>query len=570
MSAITGAQFNNLKTLQQSLDREFETWKPHLEEIAKFFLPRRYAHLSATTASYSGAGMVGGYASGNRLQKSRNTSIIDPYSTVALQSLAAGLLDGITSPARTWFSIDLSAYDKDSNPEPVVVTRWRQEVVRRMFAVLGGSNFYNAMAIKFLDIACFGSSSFIIYEDFDDVIRCYNNPVGEFRFITNNRRVVSGISRTTNFTIRQLEEEFGLENMTLQSQQQYNQGGGSLQNGVKVHHIIEPNKDDAYELGNQFTHREIYWESTSRENKVLRVRGFYEKPDISGRWEILGNDPYGTSPCMVALPKVVELQSVMLEKGKALAYMNKPPVVADSVFKKDPKALLPGGKTYVTQASSFGAKAIYTVQPPINEMRVDIEAIHKDIDALLHNDLFRMISNLSTVRSATEIEARRDEKLVQLAAVLERFENEVLSPCIKRVYGIMSRKGLIPEVPEELQKSEIEISYTSILSDAQRSVGTATIERFLQMVAQTGSVWPDLLEVPDAAELLRNYAERLNVDATGIRPREEVEARRQEKEAAESQQQQAELGATVAQGAQQLGDTDVGGGQNALAALLGN
>ena len=59
-----------------------------------------------------------------------------------------------------------------------------------------------------------------------------------------------------------------------------------------------------------------------------------------------------------------------------------------------------------------------------------------------------MISQLDTVRSATEIDARREEKLVLLAHFLERFENEQLDPTINRVFNICQRAGLFPDAPE--------------------------------------------------------------------------------------------------------------------------
>lgn len=562
--ALPALEFTKLEGRVKSYDDEFDAWKPHYEEVAKYFLPRRYQYLDTA----AGAKVTGYDQARRRNNAARNTAIIDPYGTTALRSLAAGMLNGITSPARPWFSLSIAGTRNDSGQEPTAIERWKQETLRRVFAIFSGSNFYNAMAIQFLDLCCFGTSLFLIYQDYDNVIRCYNVPMGEYRLIQDARGTISGIVRYIAKKAHQVAEEFGLENCSPQLQRDMAKGDGSVNNDYTLVQIIEANSGALADMV-RGAYREIVFERGTRDGKLLRLRGFAEKPFVAGRWEIIGNDTYGTSPCMDALPTVIELQQVALEKGKGIAYMNNPPVVADSVFASKPDALLPGGRTFTTNASSFGAKAVYTVNPPVAELRQDREGLRRAIDEALFNDLFRMISQLDTVRSATEIDARREEKLVLLAAVLERFENEVLDPAVKRTYEIAKRLDLLPELPPELEGVDPEIAYESILTDAQRAIGTASIERFMSFVAETGSVWPDLLGVPNAEELVRDYADRLNVPAIGLKTRDEVAAERQQQQELSQQREQALVGNELTNAAKNLSDTDVGGGQNALESLLG-
>ncbi|MBK6911397.1 MAG: hypothetical protein IPH10_10795 [bacterium] len=126
---------------------------------------------------------------------------------------------------------------------------------------------------------------------------------------------------------------------------------------------------------------------------------------------------------------------------------------------------MPGGHTFVSGTSQMGgAKPAYQVAPPLGELSADIRDVQLRIREFFHNDLFQMISQLETVRTATEIDARREEKLVQLGPVLERFENEALDPAIKRIFAIMDRMGLLPEAPQSLQGADLEIQYVSILA----------------------------------------------------------------------------------------------------------
>jgi hypothetical protein len=222
----------------------------------------------------------------------------------------------------------------------------------------------------------------------------------------------------------------------------------------------------------------------------------------------------------------------------------------------------------VAGANSIGAKPLYQISAPIQELTEDLRDIRTRIQEIFHNPLFNMISQLNTVRSAAEIDARREEKLVLLGPVLERFENEALDPAIERIFDIMMRKRLLPPPPPEIAGREIQIQYVSILATAQRAVAAAPTERWLQLVGNTIQVEPSIRHIVNWDELIRNYGLAIGVEARNMRTREEVQQlTEQEQQAAQAQQamQMAQQGASAAQ---QLSATDVGGGANALQRLL--
>jgi hypothetical protein len=179
-----------------------------------------------------------------------------------------------------------------------------------------------------------------------------------------------------------------------------------------------------------------------------------------------------------------------------------------------------------------------------------------------------MISQLDTVRSATEVDARREEKLVLLGSVLERFENEALDPAINRIFAIMARRGMLPEPPSEIDDAEMEIQYVSILSTAQRAVSAAPLERWIGLIGNVAAVSPQVLGVPDWEEMIRNYGSMIGVEAKNMRRREDVAAERQAQEEKAAAEEAATAGLAGAEGAKLLSETDVGGGSNALQQLL--
>ena len=71
------------------MDKERNSWFTHWREIADYYSPRKYPWLMSQKES--------------RTANRRNRKLLDSVSTRAIRTLASGMMDGITSPARPWF-----------------------------------------------------------------------------------------------------------------------------------------------------------------------------------------------------------------------------------------------------------------------------------------------------------------------------------------------------------------------------------------------------------------------------------------------------------------------------------
>jgi hypothetical protein len=180
-----------------------------------------------------------------------------------------------------------------------------------------------------------------------------------------------------------------------------------------------------------------------------------------------------------------------------------------------------------------------------------------------------MISQLDTVRSATEVDARVEEKLVLLGPVLERFENEALDPALQRIFSIMLRKGLLRPPPAEVAEAAIEVQYVSVLSDAQRAVGAAPIERYMAFIGSLVAIFPGIRNVPNIVEIALEYANRLGVPARGNNTRDEIAEATANEEQQQALAQSAQIAPDLAGAAKTLSETQVGGGADALSRVLG-
>jgi len=564
LSAET-AQYVKLKLDGQfsGMDQTRRSFWTHWARLAEVFLPRRYKWF-ITPNQYNRGGQI-------------NQSIIDETGVIAARTLSAGMMSGLTSPTRPWFRLALHdlAYI-DYGP----VKNWLSECERRMMKVLAQSNFYQALGTLYHDNGVFGSASMLIYEDPDQVIRCYNPCLGEFYFDLGPRLDVNVLAREFTLTVRQTVEMFGLENVSTSTAQAYKAGGAQLAREVVIRHIIEPNtrlygqdqKPMEWVVPPKFAYREIYYErgSSDATNPLLSCAGFNEKPFVGARWDTVSNDPYGRSPGMDAMPATLQLQIEQRRKAEAIDKLVRPPMNASVNMRNEPASILPGAINYVTNIADAGFKPAYQVDPRIAEMMQDIIEVQNRIKSVFFVDLFLMISNLQTVRTATEIDARREEKLIQLGPVIERFENEVLDPIIDRVFAIMSRRGLLPPPPQEIAGAEINVQYISMLAEAQRAASTAAIERVFQLTGNLAALIPDVTDNIDWDKGIDRYADYLNVDPEIIRPSVEVAAIRKQKAQQAQAEQAAQATLAGVQAAQQLSATKVGGGENALDYVLGN
>jgi hypothetical protein len=532
-----------------------QSWLVHWGQLADFILPRRYQWLAQPNSQSRGSPI--------------NGRILDSTGTLAARVLSSGMMNGITSPTRPWFRLRIDGFAEDYD-----VLRWLAECEKRMMTVFAESNFYQAMAIMYFDLVVFGSASIIIYENYENVIHCFNPCLGEFYFDLNNNFEVGTVAREFTMTFCQLVEEFG-ETAVSQDVRIGYKDGARKSHEKRVGHIIERNVGESAGVAKNFPFREVYWEVGSPDTQMLRARGFHDWPCLTPRWDVQSNDPYGRSPGMDALGDIKQLQQETLRKGQAIDKMVNPPMLLDIQLKNNPMSLLPGGSTYISGLSREreGARPVYTVMPPIAEMMQDIREVQQRIKITFHNDLFTGITDLQTVRTATEIDARREEKLVLLGPVLERIlsSREGLGSAIDRVWGIMWRGGLLQPPPQSLgnQAAHIQVDYISMLAMAQKGIGTAAIEKLWGFAGNLAAVRPDILDKLDADQTVDEYAAALGVPPAIVVGDEEVAKLRAQRAEQAQAQQMAQAVPPAADAAKTLSETDVGGGANALQLMLG-
>jgi hypothetical protein len=434
-----------------ALDRERATWFAHWRELSESIMPRRGNFLGRSHRADRGG--------------KRNPKLLDATAMLAARTLASGLMSGLTSPARPWFRLGLGSPALSAVPE---VRAWLDDAQGRMFRVFARSNLYNALAIAYEELAVFGTAALVVLEDAREIVRAYPLSAGEYWLAASDRLTVNTLYRTLGMTPFQLVERFGRDAVSSVVRERYDRGEWDRE--VEVVHAIEPNegRDVACAGARDMPFRSVWYERTGANDNLLSVGGFEEFPALCPRWHLSGNDVYGRSPGMDALPDAKTLQRMQLRFAETLDKMVNPPMVASPVLRGAAASSTPAAITYVAETEGVGFKPAYQINPPLAEFSAAIAARQQAVRAAFHADLFLMATELQEVRTATEIAERRAEKLVMLGPVLERLHDDLLEPLIGRVFQIMTRAGQIPPPPyAQLDGLRLQPEYVSPMAALQ-------------------------------------------------------------------------------------------------------
>ncbi len=547
------------------------SWWVHWRELADYILPRRYKWLITPNQMARGSPI--------------NNHILDSTGSLAARNLAAGMMMGCSDPTKRWFKYKVNRIDSTQTSP---ISLWLAEVERIIGLILAESNFYDSLAIFYLDLVVFGTAVMLIYEDFENVIHCINPCLGEY-YIDNDGQYRPVIfSREFTFTVSQAAEEFGVENLSPSSAGLWAQGGTSLTRELVVAHMIEPNVDGRkYGIPESFAFRECYWEwggsaspqgGSSYSPGLLRSGGFRESPAAVCRWDLVSNDAYGRSPGMDALPDIKQLQLETKRLSQGIDKMVNPPMIADVQLKNQPASLLPGGVTYVSGLLSQGRTGFapaYVVNPQVKEMMEQLGDVRGRVTSTFYNDLFKIISQYETRSNvtATEIDARRAEAMLMLGPVLERLNHEGFAKMHDRIFGIASRAGILPPAPQEIQGKHLNLEFTSMIELAQNANQASGIERLFGILGNLAGVDPAVMDNVDIDYGVDKVSYLYNNDPKLIRSPQQLVAIRQQRQQQQEQAalaQKADIAQKLATGAKTLSETNTGpGGGNIVQKLTG-
>jgi hypothetical protein len=483
------------------------------------------------------------------------------------------MLNGSMSPSRNWFALETSDLEM---MEFKPVREWLWVVERILRAILNESNFYNMAPVLLKELLLYGTGCMSHVSDFEDVARFYTHTAGSYYIAQNDRLDIDTLVRKFERPVVQVVKQFGYDKVSKTVQTMYD--NGNYESWVKMVHFVEPNDNYSGDspLSVNKPYLSVYYEPEARgsdKENVLSIGGFNQFPAYVPRWDVTEGDIYGTNcPGMTALGDIKQLQVEEKRKAQGIDKMVNPPLSGPPSVKNVPVSGLPGGLTiYDGNDQQQKLAPIYQVEPRIQELRLDMDAVEKRIEEAFFVDLFFAISQMEGIQPRNELDLtqRNEERLVQLGPVLERLHGELLTSLINRLFDQAMEAGIIPPPPEEIANTDLNIRFISTLAMAQRAVVTSDLER---LVAFTGNLaqagWPQAVQKLDADQIVDEYARATGTPPKVVASDEVVKAERE----AQAQQQQAaqalelaQQGADVAKTAGEVDQEQIGDLVNGIA-----
>jgi len=498
----------------------------------------------------------------------RETQLYDTTAVRACQTQAAGIMSYVNDADSNW--VALSAPEEIEDQEGV--NEYYAECSKIILQELARSNFYAVAHEAYLDRSCFGTCAMFVdkTDDFNLLFRTFD--VGTFRVSENNEGYVDTIFVKREMTVRQVVEEYGLSNVSEKTRKAYELGDGKgLEQKLDVIWAIYPRNEKERTKGKidgpNKPIASVHIELGTK--KLLRNSGFDEPPCFVSRFLKWQQSPYGWSSAWVALPDAKQL-NFLQKQMDALAELAAFPRMLIPEGLSDEPDLRAGGITYFDETKPQAIPREWMTQGryDIGQDRIKMKQQH--IEDAFNVPLFQMFAQEDMQAggqgaiTATQVRAMESEKLTMLSPTYARLTTEFLIPIIKRVYGILSRAGMMPAPPQSLIQQnpkgeqyipEPKVIFNNKMSIAVSSREVNSIDPIIEATLQVCQVTQDLSPMDnfDMDKIARQKALTSGVDPEFLRDAKAVAGIRQNRAQQQQQQAQMQQQAHQAQIAQQIG-----------------
>lgn len=530
---------------RKGMDAEYTQWEPHYRELRDAIQPSR-----------------GRFSLGeNRKASTLNKRIIDSSGRKGLRTLKSGLMAGMTSPSRPWFKLGLHNDAQADDPD---VKAYLHESQRRMYSVLRGSNIYRTLDACYGDLGLYGTFGGLIVGHFDNVIHSHAFPMGLYRIAENEDGVVDVLHWDIRMTVKQVVTKFGLDACSRQVQNRFK--SNDLHSWVDVCAAVEVRyeRDPMSPLSSDKPLAALYWEKNCND-RFLMIGGHGINGILAPRWERVEGEAWAvSSPGMDALGDCVQLQQQHKDKAMAIQMSYKPPMQGPAGFKKHFRNV-PGGVTSVNTADlqKGGLRPTHEVRPDIQGLVMDINETRRRISESFYEDLFRMASQygIDGVKNvtATAIAEMHEEKLIALGPVLESLDHGLLTPIIEAAFHYMQEANILPEAPDALDGQPIKVEFISLLAQAQKAIGLASIERTIGFAGSLAQIKPEALDKIDADQTMDEFASQVGPPPGIIKTTKQAQDDRKARAEAQAQAQMVEQAQPMAHAAKLISEANARG-----------
>ena len=489
--------------------------------------------------------------------QSRMTKMFDSTAMLANQFLQAQLMTSATNQNTEWHRL---AFPEGLLQNDQEAQGWLSQTNRHLLQRYNTSNFYQQMAMFYLNYAAFGVAALWVLDAVEAARPGFAAPL-RFRTVPHGTYVLADDAdgRATTF----------MQRLQLTPQQAVQRWGANVSTLTRERASNPQNMDTRYDYLQAIFPRED-WDPDSDDNRKFRYAnviiekepehvvehsGFRTMPVVVARWSPLADAAYGFGPGHMALPdtrtlnRLKEMQLEMLELQVQPALKQRHEGVLGRI------ALKPLHINVVREMDDLSTIDINGRPDLVQISQADLRQAVNDIFHV--NALSAIPEPDAPVRTAFEISERIAEKARLMGPAFLRLTTEAFNVMIDRVFQLEWDKGLImappPQVFEALAGRSMDVEYLGPLARHQRSSNFLAIQSVYQVGAEIAAATqrPAVFDVLDDDVAIRRAADAVDVPPEMVRDLLRVQAMREARAEAQRRQQ---AGEQISQGAAALRD----------------
>lgn len=390
--------------------------------------------------------------------------IFDDTAPNANSLMAAALIGALWPNGAKSFRIGMPhGMEDELGWETEEIKLYYQKVTTRMAEYMDNpkAGFKTALEEYMLDQGAFGISGIMIEENEDDfeVPLAYRAVDAKALHIAEGKNgFVNVVYIEREYTVLQVVEEYGMENVSASTRKKFMQGDQSAK--VMILQAIEPRMErNPYGFGNKnmpigSIHIEV------KESKILKESGFLEMPiAITRFWKAMG-EVYGRSPGMQAMPSILEANALGEAWTLAVEKTLDPSllVLDDGTMGSGVIDTSPGGITVCNISGRIGASTL-PIQPLFLVGDLNWTAARRtELNEVIKNHFFvDRLMDLNNEQRMTlgEANIRNGLRGQTLNPVYSRQFAELFVPIIEATFNKLRRRGLLGVVPGSQQELEL-------------------------------------------------------------------------------------------------------------------
>jgi len=401
--------------------------------------------------------------------------------------------------------------------------------------------------------------------DFTQPLKFFPITVKNFLVEENKEGKVVTVFIDDKYTIKQLVDTFGLDNVSKNNADKYNKG--LFNEKVRVIQVVEPRMEGKFKFGNKgFPISSIHFEWDT--NKILKESGFLQHTLVVSRFAKAIGEVYGRSPAMFGMPAILRLNLIM-----EILMTNSEKIGTPPLYLLDNGAL--GGSIVDTsadalnvfQTSGLGERSPIGPISDVGDQRPLIELIKMLKEEIAQAFLIDRLLDMNNEQRMTLGEAQIRDRIRgdANASIYKRQMNELFTPLLQGAFndllgmghmGVIAgsdleeevlARGFVPLIMPEAVRAALEkkqpIYELEYISPAARIMKTEQLQgltTFLDISIGASQAIPEGIDNIDIDTIIQELASLTNIGEDKLKDTDTIKAIREAKAQMAQQQQQVE------------------------------